>query len=180
MAAAAQNIKKMARTMVRDRPMRSAKLPPLASTRIRGSPLACGRLRIWGSLDNKNLGRPAFEIRICHMARHSSWEQLIARDHTRQSYLHRAGRVCDGPRRRVGRAMKLPPGWEMIRVALTDAAYDAIASTLPEGAARWPMQRDRGQCFIQVEAAAVDRMRAMRRPGESYSLVILRLVDLGG
>src|SRR5580704_342757 len=67
---------------------------------------------------------------------------------------------------------------EMIRVALTDAAYDAIASTLPKGAARWPMQRDRGKCFIQVEAAVVDRMRAMRRPGESYSQVILRLVEL--
>jgi hypothetical protein len=57
----------------------------------------------------------------------------------------------------------------MIRVALTDAAYDAIASTLPKGAAWWPMQRDRGQCFIQVEAAVVDRMRAMRRPSESYA-----------
>ena len=67
---------------------------------------------------------------------------------------------------------------EKIRVALTDAAYEAIASTLPKGAARWPMQRDRGQCFIQVEAAVVDRMRAMRRPGESYSQVILRLVEL--
>ena len=66
----------------------------------------------------------------------------------------------------------------MIRVALTDAAYDAIASTLPKGAARWPMQRDRGQCFIQVEAAVVDHMRAMRTPGESYSQVILRLVEL--
>jgi hypothetical protein len=31
---------------------------------------------------------------------------------------------------------------EMIRVVLTDGAYDAIASTLPRGAARWPMQRD--------------------------------------
>ena len=41
------------------------------------------------------------------------------------------------------------------------------------------MQRDRGQCFIQVEAAVVDRMRAMRRPVESYSQVILRLVELG-
>jgi hypothetical protein len=65
----------------------------------------------------------------------------------------------------------------MIRVALTGAAYYAIASTRPKGAARWPMQRDRGQCFIQVEAAVVDRMRAMRRPGESYSQVILRLVE---
>jgi hypothetical protein len=67
---------------------------------------------------------------------------------------------------------------EMIRVVLTDAAYDAIASTLPKGAARWPMQRDRDQCFIQVEAAVVDRMRAIRRPGESYSEVMLRLVEL--
>jgi hypothetical protein len=43
--------------------------------------------------------------------------------------------------------MKLPLGRdqvpEMIRIALTDAAYDAIASALPKGAARWPMQRDR-------------------------------------
>jgi hypothetical protein len=30
----------------------------------------------------------------------------------------------------------------------------------------------------KVEAAVVDRMRAMRRPGESYSEVILRLVEL--
>jgi hypothetical protein len=67
---------------------------------------------------------------------------------------------------------------EMIRVVLTDAVYDAIASTLPKGAARWPMQREQGQCFIQVEAAVVDRMRAMRRPGESYSEVILKLVEL--
>jgi hypothetical protein len=67
---------------------------------------------------------------------------------------------------------------QMIRIALTDAAYDAIASTLPKGSARWPMQCDRGQCFIQVEAAIIDRMRAMRRPGESYSQVIMRLVEL--
>jgi hypothetical protein len=66
----------------------------------------------------------------------------------------------------------------MIRVALTDAAYEAIASTLPKGAARWPMQRHQGQCFIQVEAAVIDRMRAIRRPGESYSHVLLRLVEL--
>jgi hypothetical protein len=35
-----------------------------------------------------------------------------------------------------------------------------------------------GQCFIQVEAAVGDRMRAMRRPGESCSEVILKLVEL--
>jgi hypothetical protein len=42
----------------------------------------------------------------------------------------------------------------MIRVTLTDAAYDAIASTLPKGAARLPMQRNRGQCFIHVLVAS--------------------------
>ena len=66
----------------------------------------------------------------------------------------------------------------MIRIALSDTAYDAISSTLPKGSARWPMQRDHGQCFIQVESAIVDRMRAMRHAGESYSSVILRLVEL--
>ena len=66
----------------------------------------------------------------------------------------------------------------MIRIALTDVAYEAIASELPEGSSRWPMQRDQGKCFIQVEAALVDRMRAMRLPGENYSQVILRLVKL--
>ena len=47
---------------------------------------------------------------------------------------------------------------DMIRLVLTEGAYDAIASRLPKGSARWPMQRDRGKCFIQVEAAVVDRI----------------------
>ena len=63
-----------------------------------------------------------------------------------------------------------PAAQHFIQDGITDAAYHAIASTLPpKGAARWPMQGDPGQCFIQVEAAVVDRMRAMRRLGESYS-----------
>jgi hypothetical protein len=35
----------------------------------------------------------------------------------------------------------------MIRITLTEATFDAIALTLPKGAAPWPMQRERGQCF---------------------------------
>ena len=66
----------------------------------------------------------------------------------------------------------------MIRIAITEVAYNAIASTLPKGSGRWPMQRDRDKCFIQVEAAIVDRMRTMRMTGESYSDVILRLVEV--
>ena len=66
-----------------------------------------------------------------------------------------------------------------MRVVLTDEAYDAIAFTLPKGAARWPMQRDWGQCFIQVEAAVVDRIRALHGPGESWNDVILRVAAEG-
>ena len=67
----------------------------------------------------------------------------------------------------------------MIRVALTDVAYDAIASTLTKGAARWSMQRDRDQCFIQVEEAMVDPLRALHGPGESWSDAILRVAAEG-
>jgi hypothetical protein len=38
----------------------------------------------------------------------------------------------------------------MIRLVLTEGAYDVIASRLPKGSARSPMQRDSGRCFIQV------------------------------
>jgi hypothetical protein len=34
------------------------------------------------------------------------------------------------------------------------------------------------QCLIHIEAAVLDRLRTMRRPGESYSDVILRLVEI--
>ena len=51
----------------------------------------------------------------------------------------------------------------MIRIALTEGAYDTIVSTLPKGSARWPMQRDRGQCLIHIEAAVLDRMMASGR-----------------
>ena len=74
--------------------------------------------------------------------------------------------VCDGLDGELRRTSKLPLS--------RDVAYDAIASTLPK-ARHGGRCSAMGQCFIQVEAAVVDRMRAMRRPGESYSEVILKL-----
>jgi hypothetical protein len=59
----------------------------------------------------------------------------------------------------------------MIRIALADAAYDAIAR-------RCLRTQHVGPCSAIVEAAVADRMRAMRRPSESYNQVILRLVEL--
>ena len=66
----------------------------------------------------------------------------------------------------------------MIRIAITPAAYEAIIATLPEGAPLWPVQRQGGQCLIHIEAAVLDRLRAMREPGEDYSDVIVRLTRL--
>jgi hypothetical protein len=49
----------------------------------------------------------------------------------------------------------------MIRITIT-AYFHAICSTLPEDAPLWPVHR-------QIEAAVLDRLRAMRRPGEDYN-----------
>ncbi len=67
---------------------------------------------------------------------------------------------------------------EMIRVVLTDEAYTPSPRHCPTARHGDPCSAIGANGFIQVEAAVVDRMRAMRRAGESYSEVILRLVEL--
>ena len=55
----------------------------------------------------------------------------------------------------------------------------SLCSTLPQGAPLWPVERQGSQkCLIHVEAAVVDRLRAMRGPGEDYGDVIVRLAQL--
>jgi hypothetical protein len=67
----------------------------------------------------------------------------------------------------------------MIRIAITPAAFDAITTTLPFVSIGFEGQPDaKGERLIWVETAVADRLTAMRRPGESYSDVILRLVEL--
>jgi hypothetical protein len=69
----------------------------------------------------------------------------------------------------------------MIRIAITQAAYDAICATLPLGSvAVEPYYNERGERLIWLEAAMVDRLGAMRGPGESYSEVILRIAAADG
>jgi hypothetical protein len=65
----------------------------------------------------------------------------------------------------------------MIRIAISLAALEAIAQTLPEETV---LQVDRrgGQSFTHLKEATIDRLGAMRGPGESYSDAILRLVEL--
>jgi hypothetical protein len=63
----------------------------------------------------------------------------------------------------------------MIAIAITPAAYEAIKATLPDGGPR-SVGPD-GQMRIWLDHAVVDRLRALRRPGESYSDLILRLAE---
>ena len=41
-----------------------------------------------------------------------------------------------------------------------------------------PQLNEKGQRLVWLEAAVVDRLAAMRGPGESYSDVILRLIEI--
>ncbi len=64
----------------------------------------------------------------------------------------------------------------MIRIAITPAAFEAIAAKLPLGSVGYEPQLDaQGQRLIWLETSVVDRLSALRGPGESYSDVILRL-----
>jgi hypothetical protein len=67
----------------------------------------------------------------------------------------------------------------MIRLSITPAAFDAISATLPLGSVGFEREAgEKGERLIWVETAVVERLRALRGPGESYSDVILRLVEI--
>jgi hypothetical protein len=64
----------------------------------------------------------------------------------------------------------------MIRIAITQAAYDAIAATLPLGSVGYETERsDTGKIFVWLERRAIDRLEAERRRGEDFSDVIVRI-----
>jgi hypothetical protein len=68
----------------------------------------------------------------------------------------------------------------MIRIAITQAAYDAICATLPFGSVAFEAEpNERSMRYVWLDRAVVDRLRSLRGPGESYSDAILRLVEMG-
>ena len=65
----------------------------------------------------------------------------------------------------------------MIRIAITVEAYEAIVATLPLGTVAYePEPNAKGERLIWLEEIWLNKLDAMRRPDESYSDVILRLV----
>ena len=68
----------------------------------------------------------------------------------------------------------------MIRIAITQAAFEAIARTLPFGDVGYENQIDEhGQRLIWLPRDVLDRLRSLRGPGEDYSDVILRVAAEG-
>jgi hypothetical protein len=60
-------------------------------------------------------------------------------------------------------------------ISITPAAFAAIASTLPKGSTVSGRPHDDVGYLVTLDQRAFDRLRTRRKPGESYSDVILRL-----
>ena len=63
----------------------------------------------------------------------------------------------------------------MMTISITAEAYAAIRSTLPKGVRAKPRLSEGGGFKITLDRHTLDRLKALRGPGESYSDVILRL-----
>jgi aconitase A len=76
--------------------------------------------------------------------------------------------------------VRLWPTRPLIRITITPAAYAAIAGSLSWGTVGVEPQRaENGDYFIWVAPGVVNKLRALRPPGESYSDVILRVAVEG-
>ena len=67
----------------------------------------------------------------------------------------------------------------MIKIAITKAAFEALTRTLPLGNVVYENEvTERGERTVWLARAVINRLKAMRGAGESYSDVILRLVEM--
>ena len=65
----------------------------------------------------------------------------------------------------------------MIRLTITPAAYAVVAATHPANADLAQSRAPNGEFYVWLEPQYVDRLRELRRPGETYSDVILRTAE---
>jgi hypothetical protein len=64
----------------------------------------------------------------------------------------------------------------MVRIAISQAAFDAIATTMAFGTVNYEAQTDaNGDRLIWLDPSVVAKLKALRGPGESYSDVIIRV-----
>jgi hypothetical protein len=63
---------------------------------------------------------------------------------------------------------------DMIAISITLEAYEAVSATLPDDADASQLDERGGVRFV-VDRKTLDRLTALRGPGESYSDVILRM-----
>jgi hypothetical protein len=57
----------------------------------------------------------------------------------------------------------------MVRIAITQAAFDAIAKTLPLGSVGYEnATNEKGERLIWLDSGVVDRLRSLRASGEDY------------
>jgi hypothetical protein len=69
----------------------------------------------------------------------------------------------------------------MVRIAISQTAFEAIAKTLPLGSVGYESAvNEKGERLISIERRMLDKLNSYRRAGESYSDVILRLAAEGG
>lgn len=67
----------------------------------------------------------------------------------------------------------------MVTISITAEAIAAIAGTLPSERVADRRPDGKGGYFITLPHGVVDRLKALRGPGESYSDVILALAAAG-
>jgi hypothetical protein len=66
----------------------------------------------------------------------------------------------------------------MIKIAISQAAFEAIAATLSLGSVDYEnATNENGERLIWLNHDVVNWLRSLRGPGESYSDVILRLAS---
>jgi hypothetical protein len=64
----------------------------------------------------------------------------------------------------------------VIKIAISPAAFEALTRTLPLGNVVYENgTNERGERTVWLARAMVNRLKAMRGPGESYSDVIMRI-----
>ena len=68
----------------------------------------------------------------------------------------------------------------MVTISITAEAFAAIEATLPKGTKGVPRLEGKGRHLIVLPHGTIERLKAMRRAGESYSDVILRLAGRTG